>query len=153
MSKVAVAMIVKGDESKRLDRCLASLHQYVDGIFVTVTTPDEGVKDIVDKYKGHCFIEPYKFHRVIDKKVVNWLKEYGIDPKLQEKDKIFEFDKARNFSFEQVPEEYEYIIWIDVDDVAGEFVGMDCSSSEESDNEEQIDPNDIIDFICGGMDI
>ena len=39
MSKVALAMIVKGegDEYKDLDRCLKSVVQYVDGIYITLT--------------------------------------------------------------------------------------------------------------------
>ncbi|MGA1048385.1 MAG: hypothetical protein ACO3UU_10255, partial [Minisyncoccia bacterium] len=116
MPKIALCMIVKGDEGDRLDRCLNSVKDFVDGIFVTITTDDTNVSNVVKKYNGTYFNVPYKFHTTIKKDVTDWLKSYGLDQHyIKEGDSIFEFDKARNYSFEQV--EYDYILWLDSDDV------------------------------------
>lgn len=117
MEKIALAMITKGDEAKHIERCLSSIKPYIDGIFITITTEDEGVSEVVEKFEGTSIKAPYKFHREITKKEIKWLKDFGLEAQLKEKDKIFEFDKARNFSFEQVPEEYEFILWLDSDDI------------------------------------
>ncbi len=112
--KVALAMIVRGadDEAKILDRCLGGLsdeyfnelpdHQkeidfkgvdglakHVDGIFITITQPNEKVRAVAEKYGAH-------------------ISEYQWD---------YSFANARNFNFSQVPEEYGYIVWADSDDV------------------------------------
>lgn len=112
--KVALAMIVRGadEEAKILDRCLGGLtkehfnnlpdHQkeidfkgvdglakYVDGIFITITQPNEKVEEVAKKYGAT--ISHYKWDH--------------------------NFANARNFNFSQVPEEYGFIIWADSDDV------------------------------------
>jgi len=116
MPKIALAMIVKGDEGDKLKRCLDSVKNYVDGIFVTITTKDENVSRVVKKV-GTSIKAPYKFHTTITKEQVDFIKDFGLNPYIKEGDKIFEFDKARNFSFEQVPEDFEYILWLDADDI------------------------------------
>lgn len=91
MAKLALALICKGDneEAKLLDRCLSNLEKHVDGIFVTVTQPNYKVESVCQKHKAHL-------------SHFNWVND---------------FSKARNFNFSQVPKEYEYILWVDADDI------------------------------------
>ena len=55
MIKIALAMIVKGDNNEAilLDYCLESIHNYVDALFITITQKNEAVKTIADKYKAN----------------------------------------------------------------------------------------------------
>ena len=117
--KIALAMIVKGDEPvDNLDRCLSTVAKYVDGIFITVTTEDKGIIAQAEKYGAYVDYEPGKFHRVVDGEAVEWLKgSFGYDPMLEKGDKLFQFDEARNHNFAQVPDDYEWILWMDCDDV------------------------------------
>lgn len=88
---IALALIVKGSdaEAKLLDRCLDNLHEYVDGIFVTVTQPNDEVVRVAKKYNAHV-------------SHFEWVNDFAA---------------ARNFNFSQVPKEYDYIMWTDADDV------------------------------------
>lgn len=90
--KIAFAAICKPDaaEALLLDQCLASVKDHVDGIFITQAgpAPDPAVSKVIKKYKG---VESF----------------YKWD---------FNFANARNFNFAQVPEDYDYILWLDADD-------------------------------------
>ena len=91
MSKIALCMIVKSDEEeKSLRRGLNSVAPYVDGIFITTTAKP-------------------------NKKIIKLCKEYGAVHSYFEW--VHHFSKARNFNFSQVPPEYEWIFWMDADDV------------------------------------
>jgi tetratricopeptide (TPR) repeat protein len=91
MNKIALAMIIKDDtEEVSLKRCLDSVAPHVDAIYLTGTKlPQTRIKKLAKKYNA------------------NW--------------SWFEWDKhfshARNFNFAQVPKEYEWILWLDCDDV------------------------------------
>jgi glycosyltransferase involved in cell wall biosynthesis len=89
--KLALAVICKGDdkEAKLLDRCLKNLSPFVDGIFVTRTQPNKSVGAVAKKYGAH----------------------------LSDFEWCDDFAKARNFNFSQVPKDYDYIMWTDVDDM------------------------------------
>lgn len=96
MIKLALAMIVKGsdDEAEVLDRCLSYVSTNVDGIFVTRTQKsgekkNAKVAEVVEKYGGV---------------LSDWEWNYS-------------FADARNFNFSQVPTEYDFIFWLDADDV------------------------------------
>jgi len=117
--KIALAMIVKGSEKPEvLDRCLNSVAKWVDGIFITVTTEDEGVGKVGEKYGAVVDREPTKFWRTVDQESLSWLKDsFGYDPVLKMGDKLFQFDQARNHNFAQVGKEYDWILWMDTDDV------------------------------------
>lgn len=118
-SRVALSMIVKGSESPdHLDRCLDSVAKWVDGIFITITSEDLGVGEIARKYGAVVSYEPDKFWRTVDKDSVEWLRaSFGYEPIVKEGDKLFQFDQARNHSFEQVGSEFDWILWMDTDDV------------------------------------
>jgi len=89
--KVALSMIVKDDsETLMLNRCLTSIAKYVDGIFITITNkPNKKISKIIKAYGGHTSY--YKWNN--------------------------NFSDARNYAMKQIPKEYGYIIWTDVDDV------------------------------------
>lgn len=91
--KLALAMIVKPDdqEAELLDRCLASVYEIVDGIFITQAgqEPNKEVTRVCESYGAH-----ESFWKWNDS-----------------------FADARNHSFSQVPKDYDYILWLDADDV------------------------------------
>jgi glycosyltransferase involved in cell wall biosynthesis len=91
---VALAMIVKGtkDEAEYLRKALASVNGYVDGIFLNINSPNKKVS----------------------KEVLDVAKQFGV---------IYEITKwtgnfveSRKTSFAMVPEEYDWILWLDADD-------------------------------------
>lgn len=91
MNKLAAALIVKDDtEEKQLDRCLKSVAPHVDQIFITGTKkPQARIKKLCKKYNA----------------VWSWF--------AWTKD----FSEARNFAFSQVPKSFDWIFWLDTDDV------------------------------------
>lgn len=96
MNKIALAMIVRTtpDELPLLENCLKSVD--VDGIFLTLTYKKgqkipKGFYDLAKKYKAVVSEYEWQDH----------------------------FANARNFSFDQVPKEYDWILWLDTDDTLG----------------------------------
>jgi tetratricopeptide (TPR) repeat protein len=91
MSKIALNMIVKDDtEEKILVRALTSVYKHVDAIFITGTKePQKRIKKICKKFNATWSFFP-------------WVKD---------------FSAARNFAMSQVPKEYEWIFWMDTDDI------------------------------------
>lgn len=91
--KLALALIVKptDDEAELLDRCLASVYEHVDGIFITQAGPERNkeVSRVTESYNG---VESFW----------KWNDSFA---------------DARNYNFAQVPKEYDYILWLDADDV------------------------------------
>lgn len=92
---VALAMIVKTspDELPLLEQCLENIHEHVDGIFLTLThKKGEQVpgtfRALARKYKAITVNYEWKNH----------------------------FADARNFSFAQIPKDYEFTLWLDSDD-------------------------------------
>ena len=88
-------MIVQGnkEEAKMLQRCLNSIASHVDGIFITLTNPD---KTKLKETEAIC-------------------KNYGVNTSYFKW--VKDFSAARNFNFSQVPDTFEWIFWLDVDDV------------------------------------
>lgn len=91
-NKIALAMIVKYDESELLDSCLASVHENVDGIFLYIN---------------------YSESEKQTKESVEVAKKYGAEYTVQ---KWTNFGDARNKSFAMVPDDYDFILWLDTDD-------------------------------------
>ena len=118
-SKVALCMIVKGSEKPEiLERCLSSVAKFVDRVFISVTTSDEGIMAVGDKFGAVVDLCPYQFHREVKEEEAAWLKEnLSIETHVKAGDKIFQFDAARNHNFSLVPKDYDWILWLDVDDV------------------------------------
>lgn len=102
--KIALAMIVKDDsEVKMLDRCLDSIQNYVDEVYLTVTRPDQpGIAALAKK--RNLILSEYKWNYDKNDAWKNW-----------------RFDDARNFNFSQV-KNADYILWLDADDI---FIGGD----------------------------
>ena len=95
-------MIIKDDtEVEMLDRCLDSVQNYVDGVFLTVTRPNQ--KNVAEcaKRRG-LHLSEFKWD-MGDTPWINW-----------------DFSKARNFNWSQVPKGYDWMFWLDTDDI---FVG------------------------------
>lgn len=88
--KIAFCAIVKGsdDEALLLNNLLGSVKDYVDGIFITITQPNDAVRATALRYGA----------TVSD---FEWTGD---------------FSKARNFNFAQVPKDYDFIMWGDADD-------------------------------------
>mgnify|MGYP001613083449 CR=1 FL=1 len=121
MSKIGVAIISSGtgEDPQNLRRCLKSIAPYVEGIFVTLTGPRDQLQkteDVCREFGAHIsYHDPFW---IVTTEAVVWLTDYlGYPPYMKVGDKLFLFDEARNFNFAQVPKEYEWIFWIDTDDV------------------------------------
>lgn len=89
--KIALAVIVKDDkEVDELRRMLGTVAKHVDGIYITITNPKQKkLEKLCKEFKAHVTY-------------FDWVKD---------------FSKARNFSFDQVPDEYTHIFWLDADDM------------------------------------
>ena len=115
---LALSMITRGDEGDKLKTCLSSVSKFVDKIFIVVTTEDKGAKEVAESFGAEVKVVPGKFHRTINRETIDWCKKFfGWDTLLKEGDKVFEFDKARNYAFDLVPEEYDFLMWLDSDDI------------------------------------
>src|SRR3990167_171632 len=124
MNKIALSMIVKGtdDESEKLAQALDSIYKHVDAIFITITGDHtdlnvQATERVAERYKVHLSYTDAIL--TVEKKHVDWLTEFfGYEPHMREKDKIFLFDKARNYNLSQIPQDqYPWIVWIDTDDI------------------------------------
>lgn len=96
--KLAAILIVKGtdDEAPHLKRCLENIIAFVDHVYLNVNVPpgqevSKKVLGVIKKYK-----EDYITYIVSD-----W---------------VDDFAKARNQNLDMVSEDYDWIIWLDVDD-------------------------------------
>lgn len=112
--KIALCFIVKPteEEGQLLANAITSVGDAVDGIFVTQAgpAPSTYVSSVIRMYGGHESF--YKWDN--------------------------NFSNARNYNFSQVPEEYDYIFWLDADDTVTnselikktveENPGVDCFS-------------------------
>jgi tetratricopeptide (TPR) repeat protein len=120
MKKIALHMIVAGTEKPSdVIRCMKSIEGQVDGVFITITTPmkQKNLKRKLEKAGAIVDYEPKKFFKTVDKEELDFLKGMGLKPFSKVGDKVFQFDKARNHNMAQVPDEYEWMIWLDADDV------------------------------------
>ena len=123
-SKIALAIITRGDERPDIFRqCLDSVSRYVDGIFITITTPtpadsNETVETVAKEYGAHYEVRPDEFFYTVTAKDYKKIKKVlGYGPVVQKGDRVFQFDQARNYNFSQVPKEFDWILWLDADDV------------------------------------
>jgi tetratricopeptide (TPR) repeat protein len=89
--KIALCLILKpsDQEAEFLKRALEYTAKYVDGIFITITGKNKKVERVAKLYGA---------------KVSYFKWDYS-------------FANARNYNFKQVPKEYDYIMWMDADDV------------------------------------
>lgn len=114
-------MICKGTdgEHENLRRALASIAPYVDGLFVTLTgeTNKLAESEKVCREFGANISYTRALYTVTQETVDFLTKFFGYAPYMKVGDKIFLFDEARNFNFSQIPKEYDYILWMDADDV------------------------------------
>lgn len=88
--KIAFAAIIKGSDKEALilSNLLSSVRPHVDDIFITITQPNEKVKDVAEMFNAKV-------------SYFTWVNDFA---------------QARNFNFAQVPKEYDYILWADADD-------------------------------------
>jgi len=92
--KIALCLIVKPDDAEAdvLYRALSTdaLYKKFDGVFITITGENEKV-EAQAKQIPNAHISHFKW--------------------------VDDFAKARNFNFSQVPKDYDWIMWIDADDI------------------------------------
>lgn len=95
MSKIAAILIVKAtdDEADHVNRCLDSIDGFVDGIFINLNhkaghKPSKKVKDVIAKYTTNVI-------------TTEWTDNFA---------------EARNANLAQVPEDYDWCLWLDSDD-------------------------------------
>lgn len=120
-TKIALSMIVRGDgeDHAKMNRALESIAPHVDGIYVTITGPRNLVsktEEVLKKYNVNISYNEAQW--TATKESVEWLKSFfGYDPELKAGDKIFVFDEARNHSMNQIPKDYDWLLWLDSDDI------------------------------------
>ena len=116
-----------GDEPKEMARAIVSVIPYIDAVYITLTGPkdkmgdaEEALKMIEEKFKKPINIsyEHEKFIWHPTDKQIDWLRKFlGYEPASKVGDEIFRFDEARNFNMSQIPPEYDWILWLDADDI------------------------------------
>lgn len=119
-TRIAASLIVKNDEEVGvLKRCLDSIAPYVDGIYLTVTQkPFDSIVKLCQQYGVNVDVRPSEFNYVTSKEEPLWLKKFlGYKPTLKEGDVIFKFSEARNANLSFIPDDYDWLFWIDADDV------------------------------------
>lgn len=119
-TKIALSMIVKDDtEVNSLKRCLDSVAPYVDGIYLTATQkPHDKLQELANQYGANIDVRPGEFNYQIPKKEVKWLQKFlGWTPTMKEGDVIFKFAEARNSNINFIPDDYDWLFWMDADDV------------------------------------
>lgn len=89
--KLALCLIVKPDdkEAEYLKRCLSNAAPYADKVFITITGRNEKVEETAKLFNAEV-------------SYFEWINDFAA---------------ARNFNFSQVPKDYDYIFWLDADDV------------------------------------
>lgn len=95
--RIALCLIVKGsdDEAPLLDKCLASVKDHVDGIYLQLNAP-----------KG----------RSISAKVRKVAEKYTLPQNIETFVWEGNYVKARQANFAQVSKDYDFILWLDSDD-------------------------------------
>jgi glycosyltransferase involved in cell wall biosynthesis/tetratricopeptide (TPR) repeat protein len=95
MTKVAAILIVKGtdDEAPHLKRCLENIKDHVDGIFLNVNNPKGQVATPEILRLAHTHATSYI--------TTDWHDNFA---------------EARNANLAQVPDGYDWVIWLDTDD-------------------------------------
>lgn len=109
----------EGDEPRKLRRALTSIAPYVDKIFITLTGKSNLIGEAEKVCKEFNVVVSYnEALYTVTKEAHDWLKDFfTYEPHMQTGDKLFVFDEARNYNFAQVPKDYEWILWMDTDDV------------------------------------
>jgi len=89
--KIALCMVLKPDKKTALEaeRAIQSVYKYVDGIYLTTTAKNKHIENLAQKYNAHLSYTKWEDN----------------------------FAKLRNFNFAQVPKDYDWIMWLDSDDV------------------------------------
>src|SRR5258708_7368983 len=119
-------MICRGKgEEEQIRNALTSITPYVDAVYITLTSPKNllgEAEKIITSFERPDLpinISYGDFQFLATKKIVDWVTKFlGYEPTMKVGDKVFEFDRARNFNLSQVPQdEYPWIVWMDSDDV------------------------------------
>lgn len=94
--RIALAIICKGtpSEARLLNRCLENMSPYVDAIYLTFTYTDQ------NEVSPESYRAAKRYKAVVSE--FKW---------------IDDFAAARNFNFDQVPKDFDYIMWSDADDM------------------------------------
>lgn len=115
---IANHMIVSPTENPSdLDRCLQSVQGQVDKSFIVITgkKPKKELLAVCEKH--NATYECKEFYHKVTKADVAFIKKIGLTPHIEVGDKLFEFDRARNYAMSMVPKDYEWLLWLDTDDI------------------------------------
>lgn len=114
--KLALNMICY-NEVEDLDRCLASVVPFVDKAFVTITSDNKATEEVCKKH-GVDYDIKLDLKEKITKKDVEWYNQFtGWESEIKEGDELFFFDRARNHVLNRTPKEFDYVLWMDADDI------------------------------------
>lgn len=115
-SKIALSIIAK-DEEAVIASAIKSVIPFVNAVYVLDTGSTDKTVEIAQALGANVTINT-SFNYTVTAEDENWVKDYlGPHTKLKVGDKLFRFAEARNFAFSLIPKEYDWILWIDADDV------------------------------------
>src|SRR4030042_482691 len=116
MSRVALNLIAKNEEAS-IARAITSVLPHVQGVFVLDTGSTDKTVEIA-KSLGANVIVNTDFNYTVTKEDEKWVKDYlGPLAYLKKDDKLFRFGQARNYLLSVTPKEYDWILWLDADDI------------------------------------
>lgn len=111
-SGLSLCMIVR-NEAKELPTLWASVKHIVDEWIVVDTGSSDDTVGVAERLGAKVFKVGERFTTTLTKEHVEFFEKYGVET--QEQDRVFEFSRARNFSFEQATQ--PFILWLDADDL------------------------------------
>ena len=115
-SKIALNLICKNEEVN-IARAIKSVLPFVDAAYVLDTGSEDKTVEIA-KSLGAIVEVNTSFNYTATKEDEEWVKNYiGPQSYLREGDKLFRFAQARNYLLSITPKEYNWILWIDSDDI------------------------------------
>lgn len=116
-SKICLNIIARNEE-KTIGQTLASVIPFVDQAIVLDTGSTDKTVEICRGMGAQVIEVGEKFTHKVTKEEVKWVRDYlGPYTFVNPGDKLFLFGDARQYLLEQTPKEYDWILWLDADDV------------------------------------
>lgn len=116
-SKIALSIIAKNEENN-IAKAISSVIPEVDAVYVLDTGSSDKTAEICEALGAKVTKVGNKFVHVATKDDEKWVKNYlGPHSLLKKGDKLFRFSEARNYGNSLIPKEYDWILWIDADDI------------------------------------
>lgn len=114
---LSLCMITK-NEGENLRGLWQSVKHIVDEWIVVDTGSTDNTIEVAKELGAKVYEEPDRFNIALTKEHVSFFAQYGVKAEIGER--VFEFGRARNFSFSKATK--DFILWLDGDDL---LIGSD----------------------------